>query len=567
MTDINKYMTDINKYMTDINKYSIINRYGFYCIPKSKSNDMLYEKLLKDLNIKPTKKYGLSKSRLYMNNDEPICCLFETKLYWNIPRFYGIDTFGLPIENKIYNGIDLNENIKFNGSLYEEQKVPIEYVLKQFRKNDYENGGLLGLPCGEGKTVSAIYIISSLMKKTIIIVHKEFLMNQWVNEIKTFLPNANIGIIQGDRCEIENSDIVLAMIQTLSKRDYEYDIIKDFGFAIYDECHHLGAKMFSKVLLKIPCKYLLGLSAEPLRKDGMNLVFEYYLGKTIFQRERNNETNVFVHRFLCSSDSDYYKEYFDKRGEKQLYKMEENVVSFNKRNNLIVHILINLFSQFDNRQILLLSARNEGHLPKLYELIEKSNICHSNGKKCSIGFYIGRNGVNKKRYAEILDTSSKCDIILGTYDMAMEGLNIKSLNTIMLASPLVGLQKQNVNGVSKIFCNDIKQTIGRILRDKYSKQQRIVFDIVDLFGNYIEWSRQRVSYYKKEKYILFNQDIQLDNIYNNKPIIDYNWIKNYNSNQSIHSICNFITNKHSQEDEEFDVFEDENTKPLFEFNI
>lgn len=542
----------------NINTYCHINKFGFYCVPKNKTNELLIEKLFKELNILPAKKFGLPKSKQFLNdlNEEPICCLFETKSYWNIPRFYGLDTFGLPNDNKIDVGLSLNDNIKFNGQLYEEQKIPIEFVLNQYHKNNYETGGLLGLPCGEGKTVSAIYIISCLMKKTIIIVHKEFLMNQWINEIKTFLPNANIGIIQGNRCEIENNDIVIAMLQTLSKRDYDYDIVKEFGLAIYDECHHLGARMFSKVLQKLPCKYLLGLSAEPLRKDGMNLVFEYYLGKTIFQRERNNETNVFVHRFLCKSDSENFQEQFDKRGEKQLYKMEENVVTFYPRNKLIIHILINLFKQFENRQILILSARNEAHLPRLYNLIDKYNICHPNGTKCSVGYYIGRNGINKKKYIDILDQSAKCDIILGTYDMAMEGLNIKTLNTIMLASPLVGLQKQNIHGIQKIFCNDIKQTIGRILRDKHSKQHRIVFDIVDMFGNYIEWARQRTSYYKKENYIVFNQDINLDNDLS-KLNIDYNWIKN--------GIHNYIENS---DDITCDIIEEETQKkPNFNFQF
>jgi superfamily II DNA or RNA helicase len=556
------------------NNNNYISKFGFYCIPKendikSQLNLVLIEKLFKELNIMPTKRYNGSKSKyiqmLNQMKEEPICCLFETKTTWNIPRFYGIQQFGLPKENRIYPGLDLEQHIEFNGTLYDEQIIPVQFVLDQFNKNDFETGGLLSLPCGEGKTISAIYILSKIRKKTIIIVHKEFLMNQWKNEIQIFLPNAKIGIIQGDKCEIENNDIVIAMLQTLSKRDYHYDLIKEFGLAIYDECHHLGARMFSKVLQKLPCKYLLGLSAEPLRKDGMNLVFEYYLGNIIFKRERKNILKVFVYRFNCNSNSIYYQEHYDKKGEKQLYKMEENIVSFYQRNIFIIHTLINLFNhpQLINRQILILSARNEGHLPILYKLIEKYKIYNkSQNRICTLGYYVGRNGINKKKYNEILDESAKCDIILGTYDMAMEGLNIKTLNTILLASPLVGLQKQNVNGENKIFCNDIKQTIGRILRDKYSDQPRIVIDIVDNFSNYIEWARQRKVYYHKEKYIIHKQKIDLDdlNTYLNNNCIDYNWIFNNNihsnSDKSINSLSESYNDSKSDSDSESESYSD-----------
>lgn len=479
-----------------------ISKYGYYCLKKENVSSEVLKMLEKDLVIYPIVKPYMKSN--FVQKPEPIDLLLQSNKYWYIPRFYGIKKFGIPSNCDLYHGDDIH--LIFNGSLFEEQKIPIQHVLDKFINNDqYDTGGILSLPCGEGKTVSALYILSQIQKKTMIVVHKEFLMNQWEQEIKQFLPTARIGYIQGPTYKVDNCDIVLAMIQTLSKKDYPFEDLQKYGLAIYDECHHLGAKMFSKALQKIPAKYLLGLSAEPIRKDGMNLVFEYSLGGVIFQRERKNQDNVYVYQIKLNSNHEKFREVYDRSGNKMLYKMEENIVTFDTRNQFIIHILDLLFKTLPNRQILILSARNEGHLPILHKMISEHL------PSLNVGFYIGRCNQNKKKHTEMLEKSKSCDIILATYDMAMEGLNIKSLNTIMLASPLVGLTTQNIHGEKKEFCNDIKQTVGRILREKNSSIERIVFDLVDCFGNYIEWSRQREKYYLKEKYKIIKISHCLDN--------------------------------------------------------
>jgi superfamily II DNA or RNA helicase len=116
------------------------------------------------------------------------------------------------------------------------------------------------LPPGFGKTVMALYLISKLKVKTLIIVHKEFLMNQWKERIAQYIPNCSVGIIKQKKVE-SNNDIVIASLQSLCMRSYDEDVFKDFGFLIIDECHHVGAQVFSKALFKVNFKYTLGLSA------------------------------------------------------------------------------------------------------------------------------------------------------------------------------------------------------------------------------------------------------------------------------------------------------------------
>ena len=129
--------------------------------------------------------------------------------------------------------------------------------MKSCEKGSFKkkNGGIISVPCGWGKTIIALYLISKLKKKTIIVVHKEFLLNQWKQRIAEFLPDAKAGRIQGKVVDIENKDIVIGMLQSLSIKDYSDDVFSQFGFSIVDECHHIAAEVFSRSLPKINCFY------------------------------------------------------------------------------------------------------------------------------------------------------------------------------------------------------------------------------------------------------------------------------------------------------------------------
>ena len=155
-------------------------------------------------------------------------------------------------------------------------------------------GGLLELYTGYGKTVCALKIIADLNVKTIIIVHKEFLLRQWVERIEQFLPDAKVGRLQGSTIDIKDKDIVIGMLQSLSMKDYEIELFKSFGLTIVDECHHIGAEVFSRALFKVVTKYTLGLSATMKRKDGLTKVIKMFLGKVVVKKEREGKEKVCV---------------------------------------------------------------------------------------------------------------------------------------------------------------------------------------------------------------------------------------------------------------------------------
>jgi superfamily II DNA or RNA helicase len=108
----------------------------------------------------------------------------------------------------------------------------------------------LEVATGSGKTVMALNIISRVGKKTLIIVHKEFLANQWKERIEEYIPSATVGRIQGTTFDVEGKDIVIGMIQTLYNRDYGETAFAEFGLTIIDEVHR--SEEFSKRFFKYP---------------------------------------------------------------------------------------------------------------------------------------------------------------------------------------------------------------------------------------------------------------------------------------------------------------------------
>jgi superfamily II DNA or RNA helicase len=153
----------------------------------------------------------------------------KTRIY--LPRYYGLTEYGDAKKNSIPPGthIDLN----FVGTLREVQQKTIDETFKIF---DSVGSGLISLDTGLGKTVVALKLISLVKLKTLVVVHAEFLLEQWVERIKQYLPTARIGVMRQDKCVWEDVDIVVGMIQSIVKRDYPKDAFRSFGFMCIDEC-------------------------------------------------------------------------------------------------------------------------------------------------------------------------------------------------------------------------------------------------------------------------------------------------------------------------------------------
>ena len=430
-----------------------------YTIPKNEISVEQQKQIRSDLTIKPYVPGSPGTSLTFPAYRES-----ANKMY--VPHYYGADKFGNPKQYKISEGSDIN--LVFNGSLREKQVEVVKTYVDHVNRVTY-GGGLLELPCAFGKTVLALNIISQLKKKTFIIVHKEFLMNQWIERIQQFLPDARIGKIQGQVIDIDNKDIVIGMLQSLSMKEYPQSIFDSFGLTIIDEVHHISSEVFSNTLFKLVTKYMLGLSATMNRKDGTTKVFKMFLGNVVYKGKRDEERDVVVRAIEYSvNDDDFNREETDFRGNPAYSTMISKLCEYNRRSEFILKVLSDMLIENPNQQVMIL-AHNKNLLKYLHDAIVHRNIA-------TVGYYVG----GMKEAALKLTESKK--IVIATYSMAAEALDIKTLTTLIMATPKT----------------DIEQSVGRILRERHSSP--VVVDIIDshsIFKN--QWTKRR-RFYMKENY-------------------------------------------------------------------
>ena len=388
----------------------------------------------------------------------------DKKIY--VPRYLGEELFGPAKTIKITEGDNID--LEFQGTLRDYQ-IPIAQTYLNHVKT-IGGGGLLELFCGAGKTDLTLSIIGDLKKKTLIIVHKEFLMNQWIERILKYYPTAKIGKIQGQVIDIDGKDIVIAMLQSLSMKDYPSTLFDSFGFTIIDEVHHISSEVFSCALFKLVTKYMLGLSATMNRKDGTTKVFKMFLGEVVYKLERSKDEEVVVRGITYQINDDEYNELeLDFRGQTAASKMLSKICNYNRRSEFIIKVLKDMIAENPKQQIMLI-ASYKNILKYMYEAIKHHDIC-------SVGYYVG--GMKE---AALKESESK-QVVLATYSMAAEGLDIKSLTTLFMITPMT----------------NIEQSVGRILRQKHEFAP-IVVDIIDTHDNFQRQWAKRKAFYKKQNY-------------------------------------------------------------------
>ena len=458
-------------YETSLNSY--LGQKGYTILKKELTPEQCVQ-IKKDLVAKPLTQSapGLGPPPITF----PVYRESPNKFY--VPRYYGEQKFGKPKSIQIPEGDPIN--LTFSGSLRENQIPVVETYLAHVNTSQCGGGGLLELFCGFGKTCLALYICAKLKKKTLIIVHKEFLLNQWVERISEFLPAAKVGRIQGQVIDIEDKDIVIGMLQSLSMKDYPDTMFSSFGLTIIDEVHHISSEVFSQALFKIVTLYTLGLSATMERKDGTTSIFKMFLGNILYKSKREEDQCVVVKGIeYISNDPEFNEVPTDWRGNVQYSTLIGKLCTYNHRSEFILRILKDMIQQNPSQQIMII-AHNKNLLKYLYDAIEHRKIA-------TVGYYVG--GMKEKALKE----SEAKMIIIATYSMAAEGLDIKTLSALIMATPKT----------------DIEQTVGRILREKHSSP--IIVDIIDKHDTLQNQWRKRKTFYKKQNYkIICTNSVEYD---------------------------------------------------------
>ena len=281
-------------------KYKTILTKDGYLLDKSKFTKKELENVRKDLTVQPKNSFSPGVKTII----ESFEVFKETDEYISIPKYYGIKQFGKAKFNDEI--IGEKASFKFKGTLRPNQKDIVTKVLDHMKI--YDGGGIC-VGCGAGKTVMGMNIAQKLKVKTLVIVHKTFLLNQWKERFEEFT-NAKVGIIQQKTIDVEGKDIVIGMLQSIAKEKYDYDIFREFGLVIFDEAHHAPSKFFSNALPIINCKKTLFLTATPTRSDAMEKILYWYFGEIIYKAPPNKNDNVLVKIYNYNITHEKFKESF-----------------------------------------------------------------------------------------------------------------------------------------------------------------------------------------------------------------------------------------------------------------
>jgi superfamily II DNA or RNA helicase len=392
----------------------------------------------------------------------------ETAEHIYVPKHYGIETYGAPKTTERDVPKTDAKFWEFTGSLRDTQQDVVKSYLSPEPRD-----GIISLQTGGGKTVCALYIASRLQVPAIVLVHNTFLKDQWVDRIKAFLPKARIGSVQGDTLDIKDKDIVVAMLQSVSMKNYSANTFERFGLTIVDECHHIASESFSQAVPKLTCKHMLGLSATPERKDRLMHVINWFLGPLLYKSDNTDKVDekvkVEVYEFEPEHES-YNEVIYNQAGVMFTTLMINKVVEYEPRNKMIVQLLEDVFEERE-RNILVLTDRVD-HTKVLFEMLPEY-IQSETG-------VLGRS-VKTEQRTEICETKR---ILIATYSMCKEGFDVAKLNTLIIATPRP----------------DVDQIVGRILRVEKTKRTTdpLIIDIVD--PAFRRQFQERLSLYNKRSY-------------------------------------------------------------------
>jgi superfamily II DNA or RNA helicase len=392
----------------------------------------------------------------------PVFLETETDMY--VPKHYGIQTYGDFKETQ-------RDVLKTDEKYWEFAGI-LRPVQKEVVKS-YNRDGILSLQTGGGKTVCALYIASTLQFPTLVLVHNTFLRDQWIDRIKEFLPKARIGSVQGEIIDMKEKDIIVAMLQSVSMKNYSPDLFQNIGLTIVDECHHIASEAFSRAIPKLTCKHMLGLSATPERKDKLMHVINWFLGPLLYKSDTADKIDekVRVEYYEFNPEHESFNEIiYNNSGVMFTTLMINKVVDYQPRNKMLVELLSDVYEEKE-RQILVLTDRVE-HTKTILEMLPsdiQKNAC-----------ILGRE-VKSAQRAEWCESKR---ILIATYTMCKEGFDVATLNTLVLATSRP----------------DVDQIVGRILRVDKTKRKihPLIMDVVD--PAFRRQFQTRLALYKSRNY-------------------------------------------------------------------
>ena len=349
----------------------------------------------------------------------------------------------------------LGLNITFLGTLRSQQALVCKAVLKH-------NDGIVAASTGFGKTVLGLYAIAQRAVSTLIIVNRQQLLTQWMVKATSFLDikREEIGTIKaGKNCLTGIVDIVT--VQSLARVSDLRQILSSYGQIIIDECHHAASYQYQTILNSCSCRYVLGLTATPTRKDGLMPKVIMQCGPIRYRvnNRREAQSSSFMRTLYIRKTN------FSFNGRIPLNKVRKIDITRcyamlavdEKRNQQIVNDVFGLLDE--NRHPVIITKRRD-HLEALHTLL-----------KDKVDVIVLHGGINKKKASTLIEqfnalSQSSRVVLIATGQFLGEGFDAPRLDTLLLAMPITGY-------------NDMTQYLGRLARLYDGKVELRVIDYVD----------------------------------------------------------------------------------------
>ncbi len=357
------------------------------------------------------------------------------------------------IQDERFNGIPID--VRFNGSLRSEQISATDAMM------EYETG-VLSASTAFGKTVIAAFLIAERSVNTLVLVHRKELLDQWIARLSTFLDISISDIDQiGGGKRKPTGLIDVAMIQSISRKGVVDDIVADYGHLVVDECHHISARSFEIVARQSKAKYVIGLSATVIRKDGHHPIIFMNCGPVRFRVDDKKQAaeRPFVHKVIVKKTSFRIPQSLDTEKYTAIHEIYKSLIVDDKRNRMIIDDILKSVSK--GRFPVVLTERKE-HLEILHRMLE--------GKIPNV--IVMKGGLGKKqRQAALCALENLSDdaekIILATGRYLGEGFDEKRLDTLFLTLPIS-------------WRGTLTQYAGRLHRTHEMKREVIIYDYADI---------------------------------------------------------------------------------------
>lgn len=336
--------------------------------------------------------------------------------------------------------------VKFTGELRKEQKA----ALRAVSRHDF---GVLSAPTAFGKTIAAAALIARRKVSTLVLVHRTELLRQWLARLKSFLdlPKDGMGAFGGGKKNLSGS-IDIAVMQSLSRREDLAEFLENYGQIIVDECHHISAFSFESVLKQAKARFVVGLTATPIRRDGHHPIIFMQCGPVRHAAERPEfaPTQLEVRpQFLPAPDIP------DDATIQCVFRVLANDEARNRR------IADDIYSVYqEGRKILALTERTD----HLY-LLEKNLSAHIEN------LFVLHGRLSRKQRTSILAELNDLEdsaprVLLATGRLIGEGFDHAPLDSLVLAMPIS-------------WKGTLQQYAGRLHRAHFDKRDVRIYDYVE----------------------------------------------------------------------------------------